>query len=1212
MTRLRKISLGELQLIEASAGTGKTHTITNLYVQLLLGIGCERSFKVDELLVLTFTRAAAQELRRRVTERIQAAQRAFQKNDGGKDDDLNELLAKSTDQDRDRKLLTAAIQLMDEAAIFTIHSFCARVLSDQSFETGTLFDQQLDDSVNGDQVRILKLASEDCFRSDLLSLGPSIRNIALSNWATPSALAKALNTLLYRGRLTLLPPFQPLEFDIEAVNEKIQQAKAGWLEDDLASVITQCNLTKNSVPMNRLIKMTSYCQSPDIDLQSEHWKTYSKSSLEEAMKKASSRPEHPVLNLIDDIHREADKISQIKINLWHEMIDKVRDRIRRTREEEQLITLSDLLTNLADALTRKGSTLGDTLAARWPVAMVDEYQDTDDIQSRIFEHIYHRKDSQNQPTLMMIGDPKQAIYQFRGADVYTYLNARRLAANTSANEPPPLIHNWRSTKDMVNANNYLFQLPGAFGSEDEITFTKARPADHGRTALFIDGKPQTPYKVFCPGSKDSPLSADQAREAGMEYAAEETARLLQGAKHGSVLVDDKPLKAGEIAFLIRSHAEAPFAKKALEKRGIHSVYLTKNSVLQQDTAKDLTLILQAVAEPTNYRAIRAALGTKLMQCNSAEIDRLNHDLALEQKVAQEFWQYHDTWVKKNVGAMINDLLITRKLGEKWLPLPDGKRQLTDLRHLTEVLQSGAATAPGCHQLLAWFVREQQQAAAETTDMDQYQIRLESDENLVKIVTMHSAKGLEYDLVMIPYPPLPNSGKKSPVLFHKEKDHRYQVFVELGDDPNNRKQAEYEERNEAMRLCYVAMTRAKYRCYLGAPTFAQKSQANKLTDSPFGQLMRLQTETNNEREIIDILREKLPEDLFEVVPLDKESLGITRLPADINQEQLQPALPLPEDIAERDRWRMHSYSRIVHSRSKHIKKIAPDTSADTGSLQPSVKRAASDENLVDDGADMTSHKGGYLDDELQEDEIQTPSDQPSRFTFPVGARIGVALHYLLEHADFQDESQHAKLCQQTLDRIGIEQNKTSWSGLLQEWLQDILRTPLNDDIAFSLSSLTDTDRLNELEFHFPVACRGGITALLKSNQYPGARALPDDIYLEGMMTGFIDLVFRHDGKYYLADYKSNHLGYAFAAYTNQALEEAIMVARYDLQYLIYTLALNRFLKFRLADYNYERDFGGVFYLFLRGMDGKSNGSGIYFNKPEAALIQQLDGLMGGGS
>ena len=1264
MTGLRRITLGERQLIEASAGTGKTHAITNLYVQLLLGINCAKRFEVNELLVLTFTRAATQELRYRVTRRIQEAQRAFQEDDAGDDELLKEMLAASADKARDRRLLRAAIQLMDEAAIFTIHGFCARVLNDRSFETGTLFDQQLDDSSNGEQERILKLACEDCFRNDFLSLDPLVREIALSIWATPAKLAAELSKWLYRGNLTLCPPYQPLAIDSAALAEQINQAKAGWLAHDLEAVIRGGDFIKNRKVMTRLEAMTAFCQSPNTGFDEEYWQLYSKASLEASMKKGGLLPQDPVLELIDEIQHAREQFPTIKTNLWHEMLSKVQARIRRSKEEADLSTVNDLLTDLELALSAEGSTLKDTLAAALPVAMVDEYQDTDDIQSRIFEHIYCQNDASEQgPTLLMIGDPKQAIYQFRGADVYTYINARQFSQ--SSEEQPPLTKNWRSTTEMIEANNYLFQLPDAFGSDSGISFTASEVGRPELTGLSIDGSPQTPYQLFCLGNLQAPLSADQARAAAMDYAAEETAKLLRGSEEGSVLVNGKRLKAGEIAFLIRSRQEAGFAQQALEKRGIHSVYLTNLSVMQQDTAKDLTLILRAVAEPNNYRAIRAALGTRLMQCRAAEIDQMNHDLVYEQKVAQEFWQYHDTWTKKNVGAMIYELIITRKLGERWLALPDGKRQLTDLRHLTEVLQGGVATSAlsGCQQLLTWFVRQQQEAA-ESTGMDEHQLRLESDENLVKIVTMHAAKGLEYDLVLIPYPPIPKAPKKTlPALFHQEEEtesgSRFQACVEFGDNQDARAQAEIEARDEDMRLCYVGMTRARYRCYLGMPTFKDSKTAKNFITSPMGQLMRLEAEHQKDRGIIELLHAHLPKALFEILPADKKPSTGTPISAVVAQEELLPALALPEDLAARDRWRMHSYSGIVHRYSRLIKSATPipaDDSAthrggyldDEPEEEPSAR--AFSESLQrffvksdkEPTQEPSSPSGGLrrpapsfssllgnpeeqrqppaLSESLhkshQREPTQEPStgsaESPSRFTFPAGARVGVALHYLLEHVDFTDDSQHLNLCLQTLERIGIEEDRAVWLEQLQAWLRDILQTPLLAHAGLSLSALTASERLDELEFHFPVACQGDLKALLKSNQHPGTKPLPDRIHLEGMMTGFIDLVFRHEGKYYLADYKSNRLGDNFAAYKNPALVQAVMAARYDLQYLIYTLAVHRFLQFQLADYDYERDFGGVFYLFLRGMDGTGNASGVFYDKPELSLIQQLDGLMRGAA
>ena len=895
--------LAGLQLIEASAGTGKTYTITNLYIRLLLGRGCANPYPVQALLVLTFTIAATQELRHRISSRIQATRQAFLT--GTDDEFLQTIIDSSEDPERDRKLLTAASQLMDEAAIFTIHAFCARVLGEQSFDAGTLFTQNMD----GDRQAILQRACEDCFRQDIMTLMPVARYLALTLWPNPDRLVKLLTPLLFRGQLDLTPAYSNMEFDETTLTAKIKQVKRAWLTGKPEKIILNSNLSKSRKPLKRLAAMKQFCESTDLGLDEELWLIYSTAGLEAAMKTGSVMPRHKVFNLIDDINAELQRLGLYKNNLWHLVLTEVRARIRRTKEQQHLLTLDDLLTNLAEALEKENSSLGATLINRWPIAMIDEYQDTDDTQSRILEHIYHQRLARGKTAtppesdtraLLMIGDPKQAIYQFRGADVFTYLNARHAVTNGTHT----LGVNWRSSEAMVAATNILFQKNGLFDDGDAITFSPVSAApDHSNMALTVDGKTQTPYKIFCLGEPDAPLNTDAIRYRTMNHAAEETAQLLLGARAGKVMIDKTPLAAGNIAFLVRSHRDAAAARKALARHNIPSVYLIQESVLEQDTAEDLKLIIKAVIEPANEGSIRAALASRLMQCDAGIIDQLNHDIANRQSVLQEFQTYHDIWLKENVGAMINALIVGRKLAEKWLPQPDGDRQLTNLRHLTEVLQRGAGIAPGMYGLLAWFIREQQAGTGDIATNDERQLRLENDENLVKIVTMHSAKGLEYDVVMIPNPMFSASiGKTEPALYHTLEQGRYRVKVEVGKDAENRQAAHKEQAAEDMRLLYVALTRAKYRCYLGAP-HAGKWAA----DSAFARLMNLEDFNPKLDQIKPRLKHYLNHDksrdrLFEIVAVTGQ--GETQLDSDPNQQQLEPAPAMP---AVADPWRMHSYS-----------------------------------------------------------------------------------------------------------------------------------------------------------------------------------------------------------------------------------------------------------------------------------------------------------------
>jgi exodeoxyribonuclease V beta subunit len=1125
------------QLIEASAGTGKTYTITNLCLRLLLGRDSpwQRPLAISEILILTFTIAATDELKHRISKRIEEARLAFRKGDG--DEFLKHLLDTSTDLSKDLRLLTAASQLIDEASIFTIHGFCARVLGEQTFESGTLFNQEL----NAERDQLLKLAAEDCFRTLIMPLQEDIRQLALTLWPTPAMLARKLSPFLFRFELQVFPP--KTTEDPDALVIKAQEAKALWRDGDLERLLINADLKKNSKPYRRIEQMGEFCLSSAIELDNELWSIYSADSLAGAVTKGGAAPVHPALDLIAEIHAGT---ASATTDLWHQVFASVTKLMQDHKDTWNKMTIDDLLTSLAEAVNRPGSSLPASMSDRWPIAMIDEFQDTDNVQNSIFSRSY--QDSKAGHSLLMIGDPKQAIYNFRGADVYTYINARRQSSQRHNLEV-----NWRSSPALINATNTLFQKDNVFGNAEDMPFIPVKPAPRNADMKMTIGNDECPpYQLFVAEAPDRFASVAELTERAMNYAAEQTVSLINA--ESAARLDGKPVNAGQIAFLVRRRSDAVAAQRALSMRGVKSVYLTLESVFLQDTAADLKLVLEAILEPANNQAIKAALATRLLQTTAVDIDRLGHDIQAQQAVLAEFSAYHEMWLEQDVAPMLNTLMERRQLAQKWLHLPEGERQITNLRHLIEILQKQSATVKGMYQLINWFGQEQRDA--NTVSIEERQLRLESDENLVKIVTMHAAKGLEYDIVMIPMPVFYKRSQNSadPALFHIEQSGRYISGVELGDDANHRSMSAREEQEEDMRLLYVAMTRARYRCYVGLP------KLNSFSSSAMGRLLDI-TALKKDESLLNHMQDLLPKDLFEIVETD--NIAVTSFIDSSSQDPLTrpPAKPSVDDY-----WRVHSYTGVAARLNVH---------------EPVMVT-------------------GYADDD-QNEESPGIQDQLDRYTFPRGARVGVVLHSLMEDLDFQTDD-FSFLTDRTLRRLGLDDE---WQPVLEQWIQDILKAPLGQ---FSLKDVGLKDRLDEMEFHFPLATSTNLVQFLAERGYLEG-ASNNALLLQGQMTGLIDLLFRRDGKYYIADYKSNFLGNSLSDYNDESVAHAMQIHQYHLQYLIYTVALHRMLKQKLPGYEYELHMGGAYYLFLRGMN-QQDSRGIFFTRPDIDTVTRLDELLGG--
>lgn len=1274
------------QLIEAGAGAGKTYAITNLYIRLLLGRNTGFSpLGVDQILALTFTRAATAELKRRVRKRIDAARQALQRGDD-EDPFLAMLAHRSADRNADLARLGNAARLADEACIFTIHGFCGRVLEEQSFDTGNLFRQERRDQDDA----LFREAAADCFRATISALDGPRKQTAACFWQTPEQLADSLRPYIFLEDLMLTPDARVTEDELTALQEDMRACKRAWLQEHFKDRLEGAGLKKSAKPYKNLAAMSDFCRNEqDPGMFGNLWEIYGRASLEGALGKGGALPDHPLLEQLDSVWTRLQVVREaLKADLWRLALDDVRERLRDVKRRRRLLTSDDLLIELRDALRRSPrldtgeSRLGAALAQRWPMAMIDEFQDTDNVQYEILSAIYPTA-APGDRGLLMIGDPKQAIYQFRGADVYTYLNARReiIAADMERMKHEldlgnldqeadfkacflgwgklesrlhSLYQNHRSSPQLVRALNRLFCPAGLFDHDDQIAFHPARPVREQR-AMFIDDKEVAPLMFFTVGEPGMSAAKPALEDAAVEYAAAQAAHLLRLADEGRVRLADRHdgadggLEAGEIAFLVKSWAHAGKVRRALARRNIPSVCLARENVLHQPVANDLVFVLEAALDPANERAVRNALAVRLLQCEAGEIERLKQDSRCLRETLQEFQGYHDAWAQDGIAAMLNRLLQERRIAQKWLRTRNGERELTDFRHVAELLQEGEQEAPGMRRLLHWFLREKQ----EDGDVEERrQLRLENDENLVKIVTMHAAKGMEYDVVMIPMPAFKTKQAQGgqPAAHHVRGagGNPYQACLEVGDNEERRERAQHERAAEDLRLLYVAMTRARYRCCLGLPLKDEKNKNHRLlSGSACARLLGLAGAVGsrerlaeglawslreNLREpprprlpaVLEVIREKWdawreaaglrpaplvdlpdpglpflgghpfqgerPRPLYDLVNADQEERAALPYQPPQPPAPLAPPRPLPE--IDRSR-RRHSYSSMSAWMRDREKEAVDDERADDAGAEP--------ETATGDGRERPAPAAGAA----------AGGEEFSRFTFPRGPRVGLALHSMLEDLDpAADAAQRRRAANAALDRLGFFRRR-QWGAMLAEWLDDMLETPLHP-LETTLEQVGKKDRLCEVEFHFPVENFAPAVQKMRRAGYLESFAPGPDFQPAGIMTGLIDLAFRHDGRYYVLDYKSNHLGPSFEDYAADRLQREIERFHYDLQYLVYTVALHRWLKARSRDYDCERRLGGVFYLFLRGLRGKRGGAaGVYFHRLPPSLVQELDELLGAG-
>lgn len=1174
------------RLIEASAGTGKTYTIAGLYLRLLLGHGPlieegadagqpsahERPLSVTEILVVTFTEAATAELRGRIRGRIHEARLAFMRGES-KDDLLAQLLAEVEDHELAARRLLAAERQMDEAAVFTIHGFCQRMLKQNAFESGALFETEFltDDS----QLRLQ--AVSDYWRAEFYPVDKALASAVRALWPSPAALLREMNGWLDNSELEIHPALgdETLAARHQAAMARIGAVKDAWLaqtDEIRRQTEGQIKLYTGKNYEGWLAKIGDWAQDPTSGYTlPKDLERFGQETLEAKLSKGKALPTLPLFSQIDQLLASRPGIRDLILQRAAKV---VRSRMQASKRQAHQLSFDDLLKDLDGAL---GSSLGerlcDRIRATYRVAMIDEFQDTDPQQYRIFHRLYG---GHQDTALLMIGDPKQAIYGFRGADIFTYIQARR---NVSAHYT--LGRNWRSSGALVGAVNGLFErAKDPFIYEADIPFLPVEAQGKSK-ALLLDGV--TAPVLHCWQLSGQPTFNRGDYQSKMARAtAAEIHRLLTLAREGKALIGDKAVKAGDIAVLVRTGAEGKLVQQELARLAIASVYLSnRESVLEQVEAREILLILHACQNPSEERSLRAALATGLFDLDARALDALASDERAWESAVQEFMEYRSIWHRRGVLAMLRALLHRRNLASSLLASPYGERRLTNFLHLGELLQQVSSELDGEYALLRWLG----EAVSHPSGQDAEQVlRLESERKLVQIVTIHKSKGLEYPLVFLPF--ICSHRTAETPLYHETDEGGNRTILDLTGAEDSLAEADRERLAEDLRLLYVALTRGVYATWLGlAPVRSGngKSEKTELHHTAIGYL--LQKGEEGDAQTLATALTELAQALPGVVVGEPSLTRPAPLPPE--EEQLgDPQVRHFTGFLERDWW-ISSYSGLAAQGNGHGKGVL----ANPGFDDEVVTEAASAALLAEPG------------------EVAAP--KPSIFTFPKGARPGTLLHSLFETIDFESAAGEplAQHIAGLLAQDGFDEN---WAPVLQQQVEAVLDTPLDTgfDEPVRLRDLAPGRKQVELEFFLPMGrvTAPALTALCQQHDPLSRGNKPLGFAtVQGMLKGFIDLVFEWQGRWYLLDYKSNHLGMSPADYSRPALERAMAEHRYDLQYQLYSLALHRLLALRLPGYDFDRHFGGIFYLFLRGMPQ----GGVFHTRPSRELVLGLDKLFSEG-
>ncbi|WP_419655421.1 RecB: exodeoxyribonuclease V, subunit beta [Desulfosarcina variabilis str. Montpellier] len=1185
ITDPQAIDLSCHALVEASAGTGKTYTIENLVVRLLVE---EADLQLENILLVTFTEKATGELKQRIRQKIE------QTLDG--DPGLCDAICKKLHESLDN---------FDNAPIFTIHGFCHTLLREFPFETGNLFEQELMDDppllekLLRKQIRsdwpkrfgerlyeLLALAhfpdQPDAFIDNIVQLALRLSGDASRETLIPDpgdtdvdALYQSIQTKVAALKaLVGRPPALSEAYDRLNIHKGTRQKNIRELVVPLEQCLDQINengwtLAPVFAFMQTLIPRSGLKSMPFDSLMPTKW-----------LKAGENLDVCPHLNQIKD---HVNELTQLCVTASHLLtlsaLDQLRRDVRSVKDRHGWISYQDMLTRVADFLTAPGAEAGvEKIRARYRVAFVDEFQDTDDLQWRIFNRLFMEAGTTNR--LFLIGDPKQAIYGFRGADIFTYLTARQTMVQLAAKKQAHLYRlnvNWRSVSAMVDGFNRIFGKDDWFGAATgkgpfEIGYPAADspPEDALPLTLQADRSGRPALNVIDLSPVDSQL---EAKDVLARFICREIRFLVHTAK---IRIKDKkgasyPLNYSDIAILVRSQTEFMSLEARLIKSAIPYTYYRQPGLFQCPQAHLLSIMLKAVLNPQHGPTVKLALLTPFFDISPQTLSAWA-ELPADHLSQQLLDRWQKTAAKRRWGLLFQSLMEESGMIARHCTDPGWDRTRTNFQQLFDYLETTAyAKNMDAGTLVGHLDKLRLTGSASGADADIHQIEDEGDK--VQILTMHVSKGLEFPVVFIAGG-LTMRAFGGVQVYHSIDTNNPQKgcrkIVDLtGRSGMARARQEFED--EQKRLYYVALTRARAKVYVPfypddrnhgwiGPicTFVSRSIHNAFepvsADRPPEGWLHCQAPLPTDNAVTDDAAMNRP--------------SAMALPAD-------RLIPAPDDFRHR-KIALESFSSIGHRMS-----------GGHGRFDPTEAFSLIDEIMRDDDEPATGL-------------ATQPVERHALDDLPGGTGMGSMFHHIFETIDFQavlngpaDILEDDRLQRVVEDAMAHYRIDMRWAPCISRIVAQTLRRPIAvDDQVFRLGQLTPAQRRHEIEFYFPLA--------ESFERSEGAKecGLDKGPCREMVVRGFIDLVFAWKDRFYIADWKSNRLS---QGYRQDAMQMEMEAAGYDLQYQLYSLSTLRWLKQKMGDgFDPYRHFGGVFYLFIRGLDGQDQSDGV-FHVPPAQLL-----------
>lgn len=1400
---LASFDLDKSSMIEASAGTGKTFTISNLVVRLLIeGIkkgNSSEPLDIENILIVTFTNAAASDLRARVLQKIHECRISFDQIKNG-DKTIEELEKTfkevaihcfekyshntidgiSIDNIKNvasvfSRLLTRAERNIDRASISTIHSFCNKALNQiYSFEAGRAFNVNLTQDISLEQ----KEAKLTVWRSLFYNDNGFDRDLLLNllGFTDPEndTLKKAVKAL---EKVRLIDPdegyygFSVKSYYEEGVKklQKTPDDRIRYLLDEYVKSVFQ--LTQYLEPLKeykgQLISTSSAGEiahgalyelsSGQLAGSAPYWAKKTGLIFLEAVDSFIKEDSIDINNFISKLENiDAETLSKIlnqdnshfvKVNKGSEFanqqqletfeysakefarayldvlrtVDTIKNELKisvaikvilktdELCERDNVISNDEVLRQLAVALNNKDESRGDVLASllrkRYPVAMIDEFQDTDPVQFAIFSKLYLDQDVIDESAhCYLIGDPKQSIYAFRGTDINSYNKAKELILENKGNVYT-LNTNFRSCQKIIEGVNEIFEEyedPKNQESAEDSSANKENIESQNSADSLPEKKDHTAYqyvehpfdyyknseekhldskiqfeRVNCSdkpnsvrfyfkddSSKEIPI-CNYIREVSFADSQEKTkANDYYGEIAKFVALDvkrcllegkifekgeERDVKPSDITILVNDAKENRFIQDALKNLSIQSVYFSdRESVLNSEKndkitaseeATNIIYLMEAMCDNTNSPKVNRLLGSSLLRLSSEKFldsiksDKLDTEITLL-RACRESWEKYGFITAFSQYIYQHDLLCTI------LETDGGERSLSNYFQIAEIVQSVNSKVVGSNAQLLWFKELVLNNKGELSE-DITKKHLESEQSLVKVMTIHKSKGLEFPIVFTPYESGFMALKSKDSAVYYDPDSKKVSYALDRDNKIKGKSVkdlvEVAALQEQERLLYVALTRAKLANFISLPSCI--SLNGKTYQSPLKKLISIvskddsadskgkpskrATKKSKDKEVgIDTTKDVVVNDPPKTQLKAVENPDLFKKLETVELDEcveLQNSISQEGEVSSLDKgsvdnsFTVTSYSAITSG--AHNDMFASRVDEKETSVEDGDSDDSKDKDLINFNFAKGSTAGSFLhkimEIVLAKDDVDK-TDKDSLYNF-VNSQLKYDFYHLVSKSGDDEDAKNEKIV------------------ALSSWLYDILNANLlpkaKDGDQVKLSNLKALDCARELDYFLPCKdfkvrvlngiCHDFYESEVKAFEMLSVPELPDlkKSNFKGYMNGSLDLVAKFDTetgpKFYMIDYKSNYLGNSFSQYTQQKILKSIFESRYDVQILFYSLALYRFLKTTLPNFSYEKDFGGVMYLYLRGMNSFDTKSpGQFYVKPSEALIDRLDRLFKG--